>query len=162
MIRRPPRSTLFPYTTLFRSTYVPKGLRGILEQRNPVGAALVLALRGGRGSVILGINLRIPLLHLQRCVDNTQYQDGRTHVKRPYNRVGYHAGGCRIGYSDEREEEGKDESYHAARIAKETLNAVSQQILFLVHHVTHEHFKRLHGHVDTRIEEIGRASCRER
>src|SRR5256886_12965929 len=25
MIRRPPRSTLFPYTTLFRSKYVPRG-----------------------------------------------------------------------------------------------------------------------------------------
>src|SRR3712207_7614920 len=28
MIRRPPRSTLFPYTTLFRSTYVIPGERG--------------------------------------------------------------------------------------------------------------------------------------
>src|SRR3712207_7914385 len=27
MIRRPPRSTLFPYTTLFRSTLVPKASR---------------------------------------------------------------------------------------------------------------------------------------
>src|SRR5437870_10186958 len=27
MIRRPPRSTLFPYTTLFRSTRVPPGFR---------------------------------------------------------------------------------------------------------------------------------------
>src|SRR5438270_7906866 len=26
MIRRPPRSTLFPYTTLFRSTYLPYSL----------------------------------------------------------------------------------------------------------------------------------------
>src|SRR2546430_8983798 len=26
MIRRPPRSTLFPYTTLFRSLHVPAGL----------------------------------------------------------------------------------------------------------------------------------------
>src|SRR5436190_16809192 len=26
MIRRPPRSTLFPYTTLFRSTVIDKGL----------------------------------------------------------------------------------------------------------------------------------------
>ena len=26
MIRRPPRSTLFPYTTLFRSMHVAKGL----------------------------------------------------------------------------------------------------------------------------------------
>src|ERR1043165_9260841 len=28
MIRRPPRSTLFPYTTLFRSLLLVKGLRG--------------------------------------------------------------------------------------------------------------------------------------
>src|SRR3712207_9442727 len=28
MIRRPPRSTLFPYTTLFRSWRSPSGLRG--------------------------------------------------------------------------------------------------------------------------------------
>src|SRR5438067_5623092 len=28
MIRRPPRSTLFPYTTLFRSRKVPRDLRG--------------------------------------------------------------------------------------------------------------------------------------
>src|SRR5256884_7462083 len=28
MIRRPPRSTLFPYTTLFRSADVPRGARG--------------------------------------------------------------------------------------------------------------------------------------
>src|SRR2546422_1520482 len=28
MIRRPPRSTLFPYTTLFRSTAVPEVSRG--------------------------------------------------------------------------------------------------------------------------------------
>src|SRR6202142_4692131 len=28
MIRRPPRSTLFPYTTLFRSDYTISGIRG--------------------------------------------------------------------------------------------------------------------------------------
>src|SRR3712207_717465 len=28
MIRRPPRSTLFPYTTLFRSRHAPDGLLG--------------------------------------------------------------------------------------------------------------------------------------
>src|SRR2546430_8273878 len=28
MIRRPPRSTLFPYTTLFRSTHGPEDARG--------------------------------------------------------------------------------------------------------------------------------------
>src|SRR2546422_9486725 len=34
MIRRPPRSTLFPYTTLFRSLLVGRGLcQGVLEDR---------------------------------------------------------------------------------------------------------------------------------
>src|SRR2546425_1738496 len=41
MIRRPPRSTLFPYTTLFRSQ-VPAGVeRGIGAQRRQRGAAAV-------------------------------------------------------------------------------------------------------------------------
>src|SRR5256886_12111067 len=38
MIRRPPRSTLFPYTTLFRSNMVP---------RNPIQAAAGMDLLGG-------------------------------------------------------------------------------------------------------------------
>src|SRR5438309_7154902 len=33
MLRRPPRSTLFPYTTLFRSE--AKGRRALLEHRSP-------------------------------------------------------------------------------------------------------------------------------
>src|SRR2546430_3836324 len=41
MIRRPPRSTLFPYTTLFRSTYVLERLteraRGVAEYIRPGG-----------------------------------------------------------------------------------------------------------------------------
>src|SRR5206468_4461070 len=36
MIRRPPRSTLFPYTTLFRSLADPAGMRrGALHPRRP-------------------------------------------------------------------------------------------------------------------------------
>src|SRR5258708_27647534 len=31
MIRRPPRSTLFPYTTLFRSHQLRRRLRGVLD-----------------------------------------------------------------------------------------------------------------------------------
>src|SRR2546422_5068996 len=41
MIRRPPRSTLFPYTTLFRSV-LGKQLRGGLELRHDVGARVLL------------------------------------------------------------------------------------------------------------------------
>src|SRR2546422_3374438 len=35
MIRRPPRSTLFPYTTLFRSPLL-LGRRGLLPRRSPL------------------------------------------------------------------------------------------------------------------------------
>src|SRR3712207_7074156 len=38
MIRRPPRSTLFPYTTLFRSLWEPRPAdRGPREDRRPAG-----------------------------------------------------------------------------------------------------------------------------
>src|SRR5689334_24616771 len=33
MIRRPPRSTLFPYTTLFRSGPLPHGRQGVRRRR---------------------------------------------------------------------------------------------------------------------------------
>src|SRR3712207_8295273 len=49
MIRRPPRSTLFPYTTLFRSQVVGSPLGGGLGARQPLGGvpdgALVRAQR---------------------------------------------------------------------------------------------------------------------
>src|SRR5260221_11077786 len=38
MIRRPPRSTLFPYTTLFRSSKVPSGFAGAF----PLGVAFAV------------------------------------------------------------------------------------------------------------------------
>src|SRR2546430_5977134 len=41
MIRRPPRSTLFPYTTLFRSPFAPRqGARGAGGVRQQVPAAV--------------------------------------------------------------------------------------------------------------------------
>src|SRR5256885_17263665 len=33
MIRRPPRSTLFPYTTLFRSVFAAAGISGVGDNR---------------------------------------------------------------------------------------------------------------------------------
>src|SRR3712207_9058912 len=38
MIRRPPRSTLFPYTTLFRSDTVRRRQKGLRDERDPHGA----------------------------------------------------------------------------------------------------------------------------
>src|SRR3712207_8456335 len=47
MIRRPPRSTLFPYTTLFRSVFeeagLPAGVLQVLPGGADVGEALVTA-----------------------------------------------------------------------------------------------------------------------
>src|SRR5258705_9234699 len=40
MIRRPPRSTLFPYTTLFRSLDLQRGVLGFDVVENHVGAGL--------------------------------------------------------------------------------------------------------------------------
>src|SRR3712207_7515761 len=42
MIRRPPRSTLFPYTTLFRSSTSPRGRLVGLEVEREVGGELAL------------------------------------------------------------------------------------------------------------------------
>src|SRR3712207_7530865 len=51
MIRRPPRSTLFPYTTLFRSvrvggddarTGIGRGDRGVVQRRQDQGRGLAL------------------------------------------------------------------------------------------------------------------------
>src|SRR2546422_6453384 len=58
MIRRPPRSTLFPYTTLFRSEQPLgerfAGLTGTLEQPAHVREAVERAGRGGAGDPLDG------------------------------------------------------------------------------------------------------------
>src|SRR3712207_6940678 len=54
MIRRPPRSTLFPYTTLFRSYHLfagGDGLSRVIESAAAVGARVVYMLTGGRGEI---------------------------------------------------------------------------------------------------------------
>src|SRR2546430_11531102 len=42
MIRRPPRSTLFPYTTLFRSNWVGSGRRSVASMFIDITTALTL------------------------------------------------------------------------------------------------------------------------
>src|SRR5258708_29459888 len=65
MIRRPPRSTLFPYTTLFRSRHPLARLRGDVEERNEfeerrAGLQLLLAAHGRVGLFLFD---QIPLVH---------------------------------------------------------------------------------------------------
>src|SRR3712207_7016645 len=66
MIRRPPRSTLFPYTTLFRSA------------RDRVQVRLV-QVRGEAGEVI-----RIDVLHTRQ--PGGRYRDPRRDAERPHGR----------------------------------------------------------------------------
>src|SRR2546428_6297164 len=50
MIRRPPRSTLFPYTTLFRSTHAPDGRRFRAQEVAPRGCKNTFTARRGAGA----------------------------------------------------------------------------------------------------------------
>src|SRR5256885_12487937 len=52
MIRRPPRSTLFPYTTLFRSGLVREKYFRLVGEGAGDGDALLLAARKLRGVVV--------------------------------------------------------------------------------------------------------------
>src|SRR3712207_7428171 len=60
MIRRPPRSTLFPYTTLFRS--LPCGFCGRSRCRRvePVGFWLPLQRRGGSQETTTSVTVDFP------------------------------------------------------------------------------------------------------
>src|SRR3712207_8079109 len=62
MIRRPPRSTLFPYTTLFRSADGATGLR--MGRRNSYGLILERSRYHEKVKPLRGLNER---LHLFLC-----------------------------------------------------------------------------------------------
>src|SRR2546430_1570714 len=46
MIRRPPRSTLFPYTTLFRSLFIPAIAASYLDIAEPEHISRVMGIKG--------------------------------------------------------------------------------------------------------------------
>src|SRR5436305_4716583 len=56
MLRRPPRSTLFPYTTLFRSDGLPVTAGGAVQPGEDAGGGL--ALEGARGDLVDGLEDR--------------------------------------------------------------------------------------------------------
>src|SRR5256885_7384735 len=66
MIRRPPRSTLFPYTTLFRSSFHQARLRaraardsgdrsGLRQRHAPLALVLAAAIAVGRRADLVGL-----------------------------------------------------------------------------------------------------------
>src|SRR3989475_1318457 len=75
MIRRPPRSTLFPYTTLFRSQVVPMELEELGHRGVDVHAT------GGRGTPPSGDEVRdVDLRHLNRI---RQFARGALQLAQP-------------------------------------------------------------------------------
>src|SRR2546426_6914498 len=64
MIRRPPRSTLFPYTTLFRSAVRPRPRGGAFSQRLGIGAAGDRLESTARGDAVLHERERRARVHL--------------------------------------------------------------------------------------------------
>src|SRR3712207_8369490 len=76
MIRRPPRSTLFPYTTLFRSDGVGRRMRDGAP-RHPVVLRVVGVLDDSRAS---------PLLHEPKPVGPVVERSGQDHADHPRDR----------------------------------------------------------------------------
>src|SRR3989475_4177255 len=67
MIRRPPRSTLFPYTTLFRSPALSAGRAARRRRRGLVGGALRGRTRGVRRD-------GVPVVHSRRELHRFRYR----------------------------------------------------------------------------------------
>src|SRR2546422_6159756 len=81
MIRRPPRSTLFPYTTLFRSLVeIARHVAGADQQQV---AALHGDVRGGGGGLEIGHGDRVTRLeraHEPRSEEHTSELQSRLHL----------------------------------------------------------------------------------
>src|SRR5256885_5148786 len=87
MIRRPPRSTLFPYTTLFRSDDVIASSNGIVEHqvRHDINAGRTYVLKGER-NLLLDCDHRIVKRFWPRdiarwsCVDRKSTRLNSSHL----------------------------------------------------------------------------------
>src|SRR5256885_7201584 len=73
MIRRPPRSTLFPYTTLFRSVLLESGVMGraAVPSGASTGSREAIELRDGDKSRYLGKGVLKAVEHINRSEEHT-------------------------------------------------------------------------------------------
>src|SRR2546429_5328987 len=97
MIRRPPRSTLFPYTTLFRSLTLRQS-ETVVEQANANDAALVRARAQAENGLVLLIGQPLPA---DRSEEHTSELQSRLHLvcrllleKKKYVQLRVHATLC--------------------------------------------------------------------
>src|SRR5258708_8576424 len=80
MIRRPPRSTLFPYTTLFRSVWrYPQALRGKYGGKDECGDGLTGSLRSLPAHTSPFWNLSsVNLLYFSKSIFPAAYADRKS------------------------------------------------------------------------------------
>src|SRR5687768_18004240 len=78
MIRRPPRSTLFPYTTLFRSAHRPQPPEAVLAQRRTAEHGDARADRGADG--LRPRDERVAAEHVGRSEEHTSGLQSRLHL----------------------------------------------------------------------------------
>src|SRR3712207_7089053 len=85
MIRRPPRSTLFPYTTLFRSRAESVG-NGVWIRSAGNGRRFVYGAKGGRVSFVAVAGKGVPLAPaLRRAgLDRKSTRLNSSHANNPY------------------------------------------------------------------------------
>src|SRR3712207_8305343 len=86
MIRRPPRSTLFPYTTLFRSLYIRDGVahRALLHQGSRYadfrGGVREMASATATGKGAGRRSLNMPLFYVFRSEEHTSDLQSRQYL----------------------------------------------------------------------------------
>src|SRR5437870_8328219 len=80
MIRRPPRSTLFPYTTLFRSAINPKKALGIKPKESPDQGGLEFRLDGLEPEAELPQVRQVPNVRYTRSEEHTSELQSRGHL----------------------------------------------------------------------------------
>src|SRR2546422_5227758 len=126
MIRRPPRSTLFPYTTLFRSHAQP------LERRRVHLARRLVSLRTveleGRNRAAPREGGALPLPGALGTYRPAVQLDQLTHDGKPAPEAGVRARGGAVGLSEALEDEGEEVGANAsARVAHDDLRAPVRQ-----------------------------------
>src|SRR5256885_8065566 len=85
MIRRPPRSTLFPYTTLFRSARRCSGT-GLLHGRNHRGSSRKSPKDGG-GEVMAEGPIELTMVTPERAVVHERSEEHTSELQSPCNLV---------------------------------------------------------------------------
>src|SRR2546429_7320247 len=100
MIRRPPRSTLFPYTTLFRSHWAHlRHADQIFLEREDRDAPIFVGIRVGRGES-RGDGIHFGLSDSPRSEEHTSELQSRLHLvcrllleKKKMNKLSHHVAG---------------------------------------------------------------------